>query len=106
MNVSNNFTGPSETHRPPPSPPTRRVIYSFDDDDDLERLVLPLRHPRLDSESKVAVLPQRPQRRRKTRQRPNPFIENEAGVEGDVSVAETNGDNDLDGFIVPDDVKY
>ena len=66
----------------------------------------PPRRPRLDSEEEVTEPPQRPQRRRKTRRRPNPFIESEACVEGDASDDETDGDNELADFIVPDDVEY
>ena len=84
----------------------RRVIYSSDKDDKPERPVWPPRRPRLDSEKEVAEPLQRPQRRRKTRRRRNPFIESEAGVEVDVSDDETDGENDLADFIVPDDVEY
>ena len=66
----------------------------------------PPRRPRLDSEEEVTEPPQRPQRCRKTRRRPNPLIESEAGLEGDVSDDETDGDNDMADFIVPDDVEY
>ena len=66
----------------------------------------PPRRPRLDSEEEVTELPERPQRRRKMRRRPNPFIESEAGVECDANDDETDGDNDLADFIVPDDVEY
>ena len=36
----------------------------------------------------------------------NPFIESEAGVDGDASDDGTDGENDLSNFIVPDDVEY
>ena len=66
----------------------------------------PPSRPCLDSEEEVTEPPHRPKRRRKTRRRPNPLIESEAGVEGDASDDETDGDNDLADFIVPDDVEY
>ena len=81
----------------------RRVIYSSDDDDEPERLMWPPRRPRLESEEEDAEPPHRPQRRRKTRSRANPFIESETGVEGKASDDETDGDHDLGNFIVPDD---
>ena len=51
----------------------------------------------------------KPVRRRKSaRCRANPFIDAEAGVDGDASCDEGTDDenNDLDGFIVDDDVVY
>ena len=66
----------------------------------------PPHRQRMDSEEEVTEPPRRPQRRRKTTRRPNPFIESEAGVEGDASDDEVDGDNDLADFIVPDDVEY
>ena len=104
--MCNNFTGPSGTHRPRSSLPTRRVIYSSDENDEPERPVWPSRSPRLESEEEFAEPPQRPQKRRKTRRRANPFIESEAGVEGDASDDESDEDNDLADFIVSDDVEY
>ena len=66
----------------------------------------PPRRPRLESEEENAEPPQRPQRRKKTRRRANPYIESEAGVEGDDSDDESDGNNDLADFIVFDDVEY
>ena len=50
--------------------------------------------------------PSPPERRRKRRRVANPFIETEAGVDGDASADESDGSNDLDDFIVPDDVEF
>ena len=97
--------GPSGTNRPPPSPPTRRVIYSSDEDEP-ERPVWPPRRQRVDSEIEDEDEPQAPRRRMKARRRANPFIETEAGVDGDASEDESDGNDDLDDFIVPDDVEF
>ena len=40
------------------------------------------------------------------KRRANPFIESEAGVDGDASDDESDGADDLDDFIVPDDVEF
>jgi len=67
----------------------------------------PERRQRLDSEAEDEDEPRAPpQRRKKARRRANPFIETEAGVEGDASEDESDGNNDLDDFIVPDDVEF
>ena len=50
--------------------------------------------------------PQPPQRRKKARRRAKPFIESEAGVDGDASEDESDGNDDFTDFIVPDDVEY
>ena len=102
----NNFTGPSGTHRPPPSTPKRRVIYSSDEDDEPEHPVWPPRRPRLESEEKDAEPLQKPQRGKKTKRRTNPYIDSEAGIEGDASDDESDGNKDLADLIVPDDVEY
>ena len=104
--MCNNFTGPSGTNRLPPSPSTRRVIYSSNEHDELERPVWPPRRPRLESEKENAEPLQKPQRRKKTRRRATPYIKSEAVVEGDGSDDESDGNNDLADFIVPDDVEY
>ena len=51
--------------------------------------------------------PDPPRRRNKARRRNNPFIDAEAGVDGDASGDEGTEDknDDLDGFIVADDVR-
>ena len=85
---------------------------SFDEDEP-ERPVWPPRRPHLefndgDYEQKEGTEPQ-PVRRRKSALRcANPFIDAEAGVDGDASGDEGTDDenNDLDGFIVADDVEY
>ena len=71
-----------------------------------ERPVWPPRRQRLESEEEDAEPPLRPQRRKKTRRSANPYIESEAGVDGDASDDESDGNNDLPDFIVPDDVEY
>ena len=40
------------------------------------------------------------------RRRANPFIKSEAGVDKNASEDESEGDDDLTDFIVPDDVEY
>ena len=93
-------------HRPPPSPQMRRVIYSSDEDDEPERPMWPTCHPRLELETEDAEPPLRSQKQRKKRRRANPFFESEAGVEGDASVDESDGDNDFADFIVLDNFEY
>ena len=67
----------------------------------------PPRRTRLDSEMEEEDEPRAPpQRRKKARRRANPFIETEAGVDDDASEDESDGNNDLEDFIVPDDVEF
>jgi hypothetical protein len=47
-----------------------------------------------------------PQRRRSVRRCANPFIDLEAGVDDDASADESDVADDLDGFIVSDDVEF
>lgn len=65
----------------------------------------PPRRQRLESDNEEVPQTQ-PHRRKKARRRANPFIETEAGVDGEASEDESDGNNDLDDFIVPDDVEY
>ena len=73
----------------------------------------PPRRPRLeleeaDYEQEENAEPEPPRRRKWARRRVNPFIEDEAGVDGDASGDEgtDNENDDLDGFIVADDVEF
>ena len=102
--------GPSELNvHLPPFP--RRVDSS--DEEDLERPVWPPRRPRLeleeaDYEQDENAEPEPPRRQKKARRHVNLFIDAEAGVDGDVSNDEGTDDenDDLDGFIVADDVEF
>ena len=73
--------------------PPRRPHLEFDDGD---------------YEQEENTEPQPVRRRQSARRYANPFIDTEAGVDGNASGDEgTDNDNDdLDGFIVADDVKY
>ena len=93
-------------------PPFRRRIDSSDEDEPV-RPVLPLRRPHLafedgDYEQEKDTEPQPVRLRKTARRRVNPFIDVEAGVDGDASGDEVTDDknDDLDGFIVADDVEY
>ena len=93
-------------------PPFRRRVDSSDEKEP-KRPVWPLRRPRLefdvgDYEQKEDIEPELPRRRKRARCRATPFIDSEAGVDG-----EANGDDrsdyendNLDGFIVADDVDF
>ena len=73
--------------------PPRRPHLEFDDGD---------------YEQKVDTEQEPPRRRKKARLRVNPFIDAEAGVDGDASNdKESNDENDdLDGVIVTDDIEF
>ena len=93
-------------------PPFRRRIDSSDEDEPV-RPVWPPRRPHLeledgDYEQESDVEPEPPRRRKKAKRRTNPFIDAEAGVDGDASGDEGSEDenDDLDGFIVADDVEF
>ena len=109
---------PSTPQRAGPSglnahlPPFRRLIDSSDKDEP-ERPVWPPRHPHLefddaDYEQEEDTEPQPVRRRKSERRRANPFIDAEGGVDGEASGDEGTDDenDDLDGFIVADDVEY
>ena len=102
--------GPSglNAHMPPFR---RRVDYS--NEEEPERPVWPPRRPRLeleeaDFEPDENAEPEPPRHRKRARRRVNPFIDAEAGVDKDASGDEETDDenNDLDGFIVADDVEF
>ena len=92
-------------------PPFRRRVDSFDEEQP-ERPVWPPRRPRLefvvgDYEQEEEIEPEPPRRRKRARRRANPFIDSEAGVDGEASGEEGSDDenDDLYGFIVADDVE-
>ena len=102
--------GPSELNAH--SPPFRRRVDSSDEDEP-ERQVWPPRRPHLeldngDYEQEDDTEPQPVRRSKSVRRRANPFIDTEVGVNGEASGDEQIYDenDDLDGFIVADDVKY
>ena len=93
-------------------PPFRRRIDSSDEDEPV-RPVWPFRRPHLeledcDYEQESDAEPEPPRGRKKARSRTNPFIDDEAGVDGDANGDERTEDenNDLDGFRVADNVKF
>ena len=102
--------GPSELNAH--FPPFRRRIDSSDEDEPV-RPVWPPRRSHLEledgdyeQESDVESMP--PRRRKKAKRRTNPFINAEAGIDGDASGNEGSEDenDDLDGFIIADDVEF
>ena len=93
-------------------PPFRRPIDSSDEDEPV-RPVWPPCRPHLeledgDYEQESDAEPEPPRRRKKARRRTNLFIDAEAGVDGDASGDDRTEDenDDLDGFIVADDVEF
>ena len=83
------------------------------DEEEPERPVWPPRRPHLefddcDYEQEENTQPQPVRRRKYARLRANPFIDTEAGLDGNASGDEKTDDeiDDLDGFIVADDVEY
>ena len=109
---------PSTPQRAGPSglnahlPPFRRRI-DLSDEDEPVRAVLPPRRPHLeledcDDEQKSDAESEPPRRRKKARRCTNPLIDAEAGVDRDASVDKGSEDenDDLDGFIVTDDVEF
>ena len=93
-------------------PPFLRRVDSSDEDEP-ERPVWPPRRPLLefddgDYEQEENTEQEPPIRRKKARRRVNPFIDSEAGVDGDASNDEEsdNEKDDLDGFIVADDIEF
>ena len=67
-----------------------------------------LEFDKADYEQDENAEPEPPRRQKRARRRVNPFIDAEAGVDGDASNDEETDDenNDLDGFIVADDVEF
>ena len=93
-------------------PPIRRRV-DLSDEDEPELPVWPHRSPQLefddsDYEKEESTEPQHVRPRKSVRRCANPLIDAEAGVDGDASGDKGTDDenNDLDGFIVADDVKY
>ena len=93
-------------------PPFRRRVDSSDEDE-LERPVWPPRRSHLefddgDYEQEEDTEPQPVRRRKNERRRANPLIDTEARVDVKESGDEQTDDenDDLDGFIVEDDVEY
>ena len=93
-------------------PPFRRRVDSSDEEEP-ERPVWPPRRPHLefndgDYGQEEDTEPQLVRRRKSARRRVNPFIDSEAGVDGDASGDERSDDenDDLDGFIVADDIEF
>ena len=91
--------------------PFRHRIDSSDDEEP-ERPVWPPRRPRMefddgDYEQEDAE-PEPPRRRKRVKRSVNAFIDAEAGVDGDASADKGTDDenDDLDGFIVADDVDF
>ena len=92
-------------------PPFRRRVHSSDEDEPV-RPVWPPRCPHLEFddghyEQLENTEPEPPRRRKKVRLCVNPFIDAEGGVDGDASNdKEFDEENDdLDGFIVADDIE-
>ena len=93
-------------------PPFRLCVDSSDEDEP-ERQVWPPRRPHLefddgDYEQEENTERQPVRSRKNARRRANPFIDTEAGVDGNASGDEKTDDenDDLDGFIVAVDVEY
>ena len=105
-------------HRSGPSglnaqlPQFRRRVDSSDEDE-FERPLWPPRCPHLefddgDYEQEENTEPELKRRKKTTRRQLNPFIDAEAGVAGDASNDKGSEDenDDLDGFIVADDIEF
>ena len=92
-------------------PPFRRRVDSSDEDE-RERPMWPPRRSQLESvngdNEQVDIELEPPRRRNKARRCVNPFIDAEAGVDGDASNDEKSDDEnkDLDGFIVAHDIEF
>ena len=93
-------------------PPFRRRIDSSDKEE-AKRPVWPPRRPRLefdvgDYEQEEDTEPEPPRCRKRARRSANQFIDAEADVEGEASCDKGSDDknDDLDGFIVADDVEF
>ena len=92
-------------------PPFRRRVDSSDEEKPERPVWLP-RRPRLkfdvgNYEQEEDIEPETPRPRKRARRRANPFIDFEAGVDGEASGDEGSDDenDDLDGFIVADNVE-
>ena len=101
------FAGPSGANLPCTGAGPCRIVYSSDEEDDLppRSPLFGYRLPLIDDTDSDNHWPTRTSTVRNRRTRRNPFIETEAGVDGDASADEDDDDGaDLDGFIVDDDV--
>ena len=93
-------------------PPFRRRVDSSDEEEPKRPMWQPRRlHLEFDDgnyEQEEDIEPQPVRRRKIARLRANPFIDIEAGVNGNASGDEKTDDenNNLDGFIVADDEQY
>ena len=93
-------------------PPFRRRVDSSDEEEP-ERPVWPPHRLRFefdvgDYEQEEDTDPKAPRRWKRARRSANPFIDAEAGVDGEASGDEGSDDenDELDGFIVADDVEF
>ena len=102
--------GPSglNAHLPP-----FRLRVDLSDEDEPERPLWPPRRPHLefddgDYKQEEDTEPEQPRRKKQARRRLNPFIDVEAGVDGDASNDEgsENENDELDGFIVAYDIEF
>ena len=91
--------------------PSFRPRVDSSDEDEPDRPVWPPRRPNLefddgDFEEEENTEPELPKRKKTVRRRVNPFIDAEAGVNGEASNDEGSDNKyyDLDGFIVADDI--
>lgn len=100
--------GPSGTNRPGPPTKARRIVYSSDEEGDAPvRQVWPPPMPQ-QAESDQESEPEERRRTRpaaRRRRARNPFIDAEAGVDGDASADEDDLEDDptMGGFIARDD---
>ena len=105
--ICNLFAGPSGANLPCTGAGPRRIVYSSDEEDELPPRPPPFgyRPPLIDHSDSDDHWPASNHTVRNRRTRRNPFIEAEAGVDGDASADEDDNDGaDLDGFIVANDV--
>jgi len=102
--------GSSGTNRLAPPTKARRVVYSSDEEDAPPPVWPPpaaaaARHESDLESSEDEAVDAEPRRRRHARRPTNPFIETEAGVDGEASADEDDleADPTMGGFIVGDD---
>ena len=93
-------------------PPFRRRVDLSDEEKPQRPVCLPrclqLEFDDIDYEQEVDTEPQPVRRQKSVRRHANTFIDTEAGVDGDASSDERtdNENDDLDGFIIANDVEY
>jgi hypothetical protein len=113
MPPSQDRAGPSRTNRPGPPTKSRRFVYSSDEED-APPPVWPPPPAAAAVAAAAAAQPEssedeapvaEPRRKRRRSRRPNPFIDAEAGVDGEASADEDDSDAKptMGGFIVEDD---